>query len=232
MSETIYDRHGAEWWAGRQPFLRLLARLVPARLRHFDRVTGGWAGRRVLDLGCGGGFMAEALARRGARVIGLDPALPAVAAGQVHRRAAGLEVAYLVGRGEALPLAAAALDAVVCVDVLEHVDDLPRLLSEVARVLRPGGLLLFDTVHDGWLARLVLITLAERLLGLLPRGTHDPARFLAPARLARLLEERGLAPGPVLGLGPVGLDRRLSLRFGRLPTARVLYMGHAVRRAA
>lgn len=227
-SETaLYERLAPVWWAGSDRTLRLLQNLVPARLRHFDAIAAPWAGRRVLDLGCGGGFMAEALALRAARVIGVDPCAAALEAARAHAAAAGLDIDYLEGRGEAIPLPDRSVDAVVCVDVLEHVDDLPRVLFEVARVLGPGGVFLFDTVNSTMLARLALITVGEQILRLLPPGTHDPEKFIATATLRRLLSERGFTVGPFVGLAPVGLNRRLDLTFGRVPTKQVLYLGHA-----
>ena len=129
--------------------------------------------------------------------------------------------------GEALPYPDACFDVVVCVDVLEHVQDLARVLAEVSRCLRPGGLFLFDTINRNPLARLATITVAEDILGLLPKGTHDPAMFIKPAELRTALQHAGLVPGRFTGLGPRGLTRRLDLTFGPLPLTAILYMGAA-----
>jgi 2-polyprenyl-6-hydroxyphenyl methylase / 3-demethylubiquinone-9 3-methyltransferase len=129
--------------------------------------------------------------------------------------------------GEALPYDDAIFDAVVCVDVLEHVGDLNMVLEQVARTLRPGGLFLFDTINRNPLARLATITIAEDVLRLLPRGTHDPAMFIKPRELQRALQGAGLVPGPITGLGPRGINRRGDLIFGPLPLTAVLYMGTA-----
>ncbi len=223
---TIYDSVADQWWSDDVRWVRTLKNLVPGRLRWFDRHID-WQGRDVLDLGCAGGFMAEAMAARGANVTGIDPAAGAVIAARQHAGDAGLRIAYDVGVGEALPYGDAAFDAVVCVDVLEHVTDLNKVLAEVARVLRPGGLFLFDTINRNPLARLATITIAENLLRLLPRGTHDPAMFIKPAELNRAMQGAGLVPGPVTGLGPRGVNKSLDLTFGPLPLTAVLYMGIA-----
>lgn len=223
---TIYDRVADRWWSDDIRWVRTLKNLVPGRLGWFDGHID-WAGKDVLDLGCAGGFMAEAMARRGAVVTGIDPAAEAIAAARAHARASGLRIGYDVGVGEALPYADAAFDAVVCVDVLEHVADLHRVLAEVARVLRPGGVFLFDTINRNLLARLAVVTVAEDILRLLPRGTHDPALFIRPAELRAGLTGAGLVPGPITGLGPRGVNRRLDLTFGRLPLTAILYMGVA-----
>ena len=171
--------------------------------------------------------MAEALADRGAKVLGIDPAAAAIAAARVHAQIAGHDIGYDVGFGEALPYPDSAFDAVVCVDVLEHVADLNRVLAEVARTLRPGGLFLFDTINRNLLARIATITIAEDILRLLPRGTHDPAMFIKPEELRERLKFVGLTPGLFTGLGPRGINRRFDLTFGRLPLTTILYMGSA-----
>ena len=157
---TIYDRVADRWWSDDIRWVRTLKNLVPGRFAWFDRQID-WQRKAVLDLGCAGGFMAEALAARGARVTGIDPAAQAIDAARAHARTGGLRIGYDVGVGEALPYDDASFDAVVCVDVLEHVADLNKVLAEVARVLRPGGMFLFDTINRNPLARLATITIAE-----------------------------------------------------------------------
>ena len=157
----------------------------------------------------------------------IDPAAEAVEAARRHADNSGLRITYDVGVGEALPYPVAAFDAVVCVDVLEHVADLNRVLAEVTRVLRPGGLFLYDTINRNPIARIATITMAEDVLRLLPRGTHDPAMFTKPRQLCDALERAGLAPGPMTGLGPRGIDRRCDMTFGPLPVTAILYMGVA-----
>jgi 2-polyprenyl-6-hydroxyphenyl methylase/3-demethylubiquinone-9 3-methyltransferase len=228
---TIYDRVADQWWSEEVRWVRTLKNLVPGRLKWFDRHFD-WSGKDVLDLGCAGGFMADAMAARGARVTGIDPAADAVAAARRHSSAVGLTIQYDVGVGEALPYDAAGFDAVVCVDVLEHVADLTRVLAEVARVLRPGGLFLFDTINRNPLARLATITIAEDVLRLLPRGTHDPALDLKPREGRHAIKGAGLVPGPMTGLGPRGMNRRLDPTFGPLPLTAILYMGLALKPGA
>ena len=223
---TIYDRVADHWWSDDIRWVRTLKNLVPGRLGWMDRQID-WRGKAVLDLGCAGGFMAEALDDRGASVTGIDPAEAAIAAARAHARARDRAIAYDIGVGEALPLGDGRFDAVVCVDVLEHVQDLNRVLAEVARVLRPGGVFLFDTINRNPLARLATITMAEDILRLLPRGTHDPALFIKPRELRRALIDAGLVPGPFTGLGPRGITLRGDLTFGRLPLTTILYMGLA-----
>lgn len=225
---SIYDAEADKWWSGKTRWVRTLHNMVPGRLAYFDRFAH-WPGARVLDLGCAGGFMAEAIAARGAIVTGIDPAPKAIEAARAHADSTGLSIRYDVGAGEDLPYVDAAFDIVVCVDVLEHVRDLERVLSEVARVLRPGGVFLFDTINRNALARFAVITVAEDVLGLLPKGTHDPDMFIKPAELRRALGASAFDVGRFTGLGPRGITKRGDFLFGRVPGTAIIYMGHAAK---
>ncbi|MEX3014329.1 bifunctional 2-polyprenyl-6-hydroxyphenol methylase/3-demethylubiquinol 3-O-methyltransferase UbiG [Gymnodinialimonas hymeniacidonis] len=222
----IYDDVAAQWWSDDIRWVRTLKNLVPGRLKWFDRHID-WQGKTVLDLGCAGGFMAEALHDKGARVTGIDPAAQAIEAARQHAAQTGKDIRYAVGVGENLPYPKASFDSVVCVDVLEHVQDLEKVLSEIARVLKPGGRFLYDTINRNPVARLATITVAEDILRLLPKGTHDPAMFITPAELTDGLRKAGLTPGPQTGLGPHGINRRGDFTFGPLPLKTVIYMGYA-----
>ena len=222
----IYDAVADQWWSDDIRWIRTLKNLIPGRLSWMDGQFD-WSDKTVLDLGCAGGFMAEALADRGAHVTGIDPATEAVEAARAHAREVDRTIDYDVGVGESLPYPDASYDAVVCVDVLEHVQDLAQVLSEVHRVLKPGGRFLFDTINRNPLARLAAITVAEDILRLLPKGIHDPALFIKPAELRAALDDAGLVAGPFTGLGPRGINRRGDLTFGRLPITAILYMGTA-----
>ena len=225
---SIYDRVAHKWWSDEVRWVRTLKNLVPGRLAWFDRHID-WMDKDVLDLGCAGGFMAEALVTKGARVTGIDPAADAVEAARRRASRVGQNIRYDVGVGEALPYADAAFDAVVCVDVLEHVTDLTKVAAEVARVLRPGGMFLYDTINRNPVSRLATITVAEDILGLLPKGTHDPELFIKPKELVRELTNAGLVAGPQTGLGPRGINRRGDFVFGPLPLKSVIYMGLATK---
>ncbi|MFQ6551549.1 bifunctional 2-polyprenyl-6-hydroxyphenol methylase/3-demethylubiquinol 3-O-methyltransferase UbiG [Aestuariibius insulae] len=223
---TIYDDVAANWWSDDIRWVRTLKNMVPGRLSYFDRFID-WPGKTVLDLGCAGGFLAEALHDRGAKVTGIDPATEAIAAARAHAEETGKDIRYDTGVGEDLPYDDAIFDAVACVDVLEHVSDLHQVLAEVHRVLKPGGLFFYDTINRNPLSRLAVITVAEDILRLLPKGTHDPEMFITPSELTAALEMAGLEPGDTTGLGPRGLTKRLDPTFGRLPLKTIIYMGTA-----
>jgi len=222
----IYDEAASAWWSDEKKWVRTLKKLVPGRFKHFDKLVA-FEGKTVLDLGCAGGFMAEALTKRGAMVTGLDPSAPAIAAATDHAKAENLKIEYSVGVGEEIPHPAASFDIVVCVDVLEHVSDLSQVISEIARVLKPGGTFLFDTINRNPLAAFLTVTIAEDTLGLLPKGAHDPALYIKPGELNALLRANGFYPGPLKGLGPRGIDTNFDFNFGPVPTTAVIYMGSA-----
>jgi ubiquinone biosynthesis O-methyltransferase len=227
--QSMYRTYAAEWWTGRHRWLRTMHNLVPPRLKYFDRIVKDWRGMSVLDLGCGGGFMAESLAERGARVIGIDPSGPAIEAAREHAEAARLHIDYRVACGERLPCADESLDCVVVVDVLEHVADPALVLDEVRRVLKPSGLVLFDTLNRTMLAAFAFVFLGEVVMRIGPRGTHDPRKFIKPVELRAMLLRKGFDVGPMAGLGPSGLNRRFDITFAHLPTMSLMYMGYAVK---
>lgn len=227
----IYDDVAENWWSDEIRWVRTLKNLVPGRLSFFDRHVD-WEGKRVLDVGCAGGFMSEAIGEKGASVVGIDPAEDAIAAARSHAEGSGLDVRYDVGVGENLPYDDGSFDAVVCVDVLEHVADLSKTIAEIARVLKPGGVFAFDTINRNPIARFATITMAEDVLRLLPRGTHDPDMYIRPSELLSQFDKAGLVAGPITGLGPRGIDRNGDPTFGTFPSKLILYMGVAVKKAA
>jgi 2-polyprenyl-6-hydroxyphenyl methylase/3-demethylubiquinone-9 3-methyltransferase len=226
---TIYETHAADWWTGRSRFMRSLQALVAPRMRYFNESVPSWSGLRVLDVGCGGGFMSLAIAKLGADVIGIDPAPGAVSAAAAEAKSQRSSAQFKVGVGESLPVQSAWADVVVCVDVLEHVADLPQVIHEFARVLKPGGTLLFDTINRNWLASFLVVYLAEDVLGIVPKGTHAPAMFIKPKELSHLLATHQFSSPDLAGLGPIGLNLRGDPIFARLPTRLVMYMGHCTR---
>src|SRR5205809_4052206 len=210
---TIYEVLAESWWqTGSQ--LHMLARLNPPRFAFFDPIVGCWQGLHVLDMGCGGGLATACLAQRGARVVGLDLAQTSLRVAHRHMRGCDApEPVFLCGRAEDLPFADASFDVVWCTDVLEHLAGLPAAIAQIARILKPGGLFLYDTINRTWLSRLLGIWFWEYLAGLAPRGTHDWHRFIPPQELRRLLTHHGLQPGTIRGMLPVWLPFRQGWRF-------------------
>ena len=226
---AIYDDYAADWWSSQRYLPRGLHALVKPRMKWFTRTAGSWTGKRVLDLGCGGGFMAEAIADQGADVIGIDPVVSTLEVARRHAVSRGLHIRYRIGRAESIPLDDRSVDRVVCVDVLEHVDDLAACCREIARVLKPGGRLLFDTINRTWLSRLVVIGLYERLLQVAPHGTHDYQKLIRPDELRRHLDAANLRWDRTGGLGPIGFNWRGDPVLARWPTTAGMYLGAATR---
>lgn len=205
---AIYDQPGDPWWSDDGPLSAIRTALNPGRMEYFRQVFADLSidprDQTVLDVGCGGGLLAEDLARLGCRVTGVDPSAAAVTVARQHAETQGLQVVYLRGEGEALPLLDASFDIVCCCDVLEHVHDLERVMSETSRVLRLGGLYLYDTINRTFASWLVLIKLFQDLswTRLMPPNLHDWRQFIRPSELAGIMQRHGLRCLGYAGLKP------------------------------
>jgi 2-polyprenyl-6-hydroxyphenyl methylase/3-demethylubiquinone-9 3-methyltransferase len=229
MAQSLEIYGQLDWWNPGHSLLQM----VGFKLDYFRAQIGPLAGTRVLDLGCGGGLLAEALAKEGAAVTGIDLSERALQTARDHAAAGGLRIRYQRGRAEALPCADASFDAVVCGDCLEHVDDLDRVIGEVARVLRDGGVFCYDTFNRNFLSRVIVGWLVEwhlrreyrRLNVTAGSGAvHDWRKFIKPAELTALMARHGLGGGELRGVRP----RPGGLQVGGRPW--VMYIGSATRR--
>ncbi len=226
--QAIYETYARGMWDSPAKFQRLLASQVLPRMQYFDTVAPDWNGLTVLDLGCGAGFMSETLAGRGAHVIGVDPCAAGLQVAREHAQAQGLSIEYRQGVGEAIPLESASVDRIVCVDVLEHVENVPDVISECRRVLRPGGLFLFDTLNRTRLAAFMVVTMMENVFRILPRGSHDPSKFIPPEELTARLRQAGFEEvGDFTGMGIVRIHKNLDFELGLTRSTNVMYIGYA-----
>ncbi|MBM7805031.1 ubiquinone biosynthesis O-methyltransferase [Geodermatophilus bullaregiensis] len=161
IDNDVYNRHAAGWWDEDEPLNLLHGSVTPARFGYFvavlHRLGRDPSGLRALDIGCGGGFLAEEFARLECRVVGVDPSVPSLETARRHAAQSGLEIDYRVGSGEDLPVQGGEFDLAYCCDVLEHVTDLNQVIRETARALKPGGIHLFDTVNRTWASKLLAI---------------------------------------------------------------------------
>lgn len=200
---AFYDQQAAQWWDEAATVYPLL-RLNPLRFQYFDRYISTWTGLSVLDVGCGGGYTCEFLTQRGAKVWGIDQSAACIQTAQTHAMAEGLAIAYKQGLAEQLPFESEQFDVVVCVDVLEHVENPGQAIAEISRVLKPGGFFCFDTINRTWQSRLVMITLLEDLLREIPRGIHDWRKFLTPEEVQGYMTSVGLEAIAINGFNLFG----------------------------
>ena len=253
----IYNAPGDIWWADDQPMSVIRTALNPVRLRYLNKVLRRFgvdpAGKMLADVGCGGGLFAEELARLGANVIGVDPSAPSLETARAHAEAAGLMIEYRLGSGEQLPLPDASVDIACCVDVLEHVSDVSAVLIETARILKPGGIYLYDTINRTPFSRLIVIKVSQdwSLTAWAPRDLHRYSQFVTPAELHSLLEASGLSGGCHTGITPSPWPPRIyrllrqaktgkisyaefgrRLEFVLTKNTRISYIGHAVKNRA
>lgn len=203
-----------DWWDPHGRF-RTLHDINPTRLRYVEK-HAGLAGRTVLDVGCGGGLLTEAMASRGARVTGLDATATAIAAAREHARATAREdrasLEYVLGTPEEYAREhSGRFDVVTCMELLEHVADPPLVIAACAQLLRPGGHVFFSTLNRSLKAWLLAVAGAEYLLRLLPLGTHDYRRFLQPHELAAMCRNQRLVVMDVEGLAYIPLVRHAVL---------------------
>ena len=205
-----FDELAHRWWDPRGEF-KPLHDINPLRLEWIER-HASLAGKSVVDVGCGGGILAEGMARLGARVTGIDLSEKALRVATAHLHQSKLEIQYQKTSVEELAaLHAGAFDVVTCMELLEHVPEPPAMVAACARLVRPGGLVFFSTINRNAKAYLFAVIGAEYVLGLLPRGTHDYQRFIRPSELARWSRDAGLRTEELLGMTYNALTRRYSL---------------------
>jgi 2-polyprenyl-6-hydroxyphenyl methylase/3-demethylubiquinone-9 3-methyltransferase len=213
------------WWSDAGP-LAGLHELNVVRVAYFRDAFGGFRGKRALDVGCGGGVLAESLARDGARVTGIDPSHKSLEVARTHAAAGGLTIDYRHGTAETLARGVPEpFDVVFAVDVLEHVDDLERALTGLAEALAPGGGLGFLTHNRTPAAFLRLVWGEEYVDHTMPEGFHDFAKFLTPGELEEGLGRHGMVVQEMKGVtrAPGGGPRVLSDDLS------VTYLGWALR---
>jgi 2-polyprenyl-6-hydroxyphenyl methylase / 3-demethylubiquinone-9 3-methyltransferase len=254
INNEIYQTYGHDWWSEEASFdiFSLRHCMNPVRYGYFKRRLQQLhlPGKTVLDIGCGGGFLAEEFAREGFTVTGIDPVARSLEAARKHAADNNLEIDYREGKGEALPFPDASFDIVACCDVLEHVDDLTLVIGEVARTLKPGGVFCYDTVNRTWLSKVALIKISQdwSFTSWTQPNVHVWEKFIKPAELIAVMNRYRFTNQELRGISskknPLALLRSLrALKKGRISNReiaaafalcetedlRISYMGYAIR---
>ena len=219
-----FSRIAAQWWDEEGEF-KPLHKLNPLRLQFLrDRLCARFGrdaksvrpfeGLRILDVGCGGGLVCEPLARLGAEIVGLDATEDSIGVARAHAAESGLAIDYRFETAEALAAAGEAFDAVLALEVVEHVTDPAAFVATCASMVRPGGAMALSTLNRSPKGFLLGVVAAEYVLRWLPRGTHDWKRFVKPSELAAMLRAADLRLADLQGLvyDPVRDDFRLDAK--------------------
>jgi 2-polyprenyl-6-hydroxyphenyl methylase/3-demethylubiquinone-9 3-methyltransferase len=206
-----FEALAARWWDPHSEF-RPLHQINPLRADWIERLCGGLSGKTMLDVGCGGGILAEALAHRGAQVTGIDLAEKALRVAELHGLESGAAVRYLRSAAEDFAQREPeSFDVVTCMEMLEHVPDPSAVIRACAGLVRPGGWVFFSTLNRNPKSFLFAIIGAEYVLRLLPRGTHEYGKFIRPSELAGWARTAGLTQQALSGLtyNPITREYRL-----------------------
>ncbi len=203
----------SRWWDLESEF-KPLHEINPLRVGYIERQADGFNDKRVVDIGCGGGILAEAMAQRGARVTGIDMAEQSLKVARLHLHESQLDIDYQLSTAEAFAEDnAGQFDIVTCLEMLEHVPHPEAIIDAAARLLKPGGRLFLSTLNRNPKSFGLAIIGAEYLLGMLPRGTHQYSRFIKPSEMATQLRANGLRVRDISGMSYNPLTR--SYKLGR-----------------
>lgn len=200
------------WWDTNSEF-KALHDINPLRLQWISDLAGGLQGKRVVDVGCGGGILSESMARTGAQVTGIDLADKPLKVAKLHKLESGVDVDYRLIAAEELAAAEPeSFDVVTCMEMLEHVPDPVSVMTACARMVKPGGWVFFSTLNRNPKSYLFAIVGAEYVLNMLPKGTHDWARFIKPHELAAYARQAGLDSVELMGMtyNPISKIYRLE----------------------
>ncbi|MEE8575155.1 MAG: bifunctional 2-polyprenyl-6-hydroxyphenol methylase/3-demethylubiquinol 3-O-methyltransferase UbiG [Thermodesulfobacteriota bacterium] len=227
-----FDHFADDWWdpKGR---LASLHKINAIRVEYFveitDKLSGGLEGKRVLDLGCGGGILSESLAKAGAKVTGIDLSFMAIETAKKHAPITGppcIEIDYrLIAASDLKKEKPKKFDMIFCSEVLEHVDDLDGLVRDGCALLKKGGIFFFSTINKTLMAKFLAVFVAEDILGMLPQGTHDSSRFIRPSELVRIFRENNVDVEEIKGMS---FDP-LKFKFRITRDTSVNYLGYGVK---
>ncbi|MDO6569075.1 bifunctional 2-polyprenyl-6-hydroxyphenol methylase/3-demethylubiquinol 3-O-methyltransferase UbiG [Alteromonas sp. 1_MG-2023] len=195
-----FSELASRWWDPEGEF-KPLHLINPLRLDFINQHTNGLFNKKVVDIGCGGGILAESMAKAGAEVVGLDMASASLEIAKLHGLESGVKVDYHCVTAESFADShAGKFDVVTCMEMLEHVPDPASVVRACAKLAKPGGHVFFSTLNRNIKSYLMGIVGAEYLLKLVPKGTHDHSRFIKPSELLKMTDDAGLLPRDMTGL--------------------------------
>ena len=198
------------WWDTNSEF-RPLHEINPLRLDWIDDLSG-ISGKRILDIGCGGGILSESMAQRGAKVTGIDLSDKALGVARLHLLESGQNVDYQkISAEELAEQDAGCFDIVTCMEMLEHVPDPSSTIAACAALVKPGGHVFFSTINRNAKAYLLAVIGAEYVLNILPKGTHEYSKFIKPSELSRWAKSVSLEPYELIGMSYNPLNKRYTL---------------------
>ena len=256
IDNALYESESRQWWDPESSFYQMKVAFNPVRVGYarrviFDILGMDPRGKKALEVGSGGGYISEEVAGMGFETWGVEPSAASASVAAAHAEAGGLAIRYVRGFGESLPFQDGTFDAVLCCDVLEHVRDLAAVVAEVARVLKPGGVFVFDTINRTWMSWLVAIKICQewRRWAFMPPRLHAWDMFIKPRELKRLFGQYGLEWRESRGMWPdVPVPRLLgylrkrvrgewtygelgaSVRLRESRWTSIMYMGYAIKR--
>jgi 2-polyprenyl-6-hydroxyphenyl methylase/3-demethylubiquinone-9 3-methyltransferase len=206
-----FEELAHRWWDPTSEF-KPLHDINPLRLDYIDRLAGGLKGKRIVDVGCGGGILSESMAHRGAVVTGIDMGEAPLSVARLHQLETGVEVDYRQLPAEELAAEeAGSFDVVTCMEMLEHVPSPSSVIRACAELVRPGGYVFFSTLNRNPKSFLFAIVGAEYILNLLPKGTHEFAKFIRPSELTEWARHAGLDIQDITGMSYNPLTRTYRL---------------------
>lgn len=254
INNEIYNQQGDRWWQPDFSLNLIKTFFNPLRVGYskkiIDRLKIFPEEKSALEVGCGGGILTEEIACLGFFTTGIDPSEQSITTASEHSTERGLKINYMTGIGESLPFSDQLYDMVFCCDVLEHVQDLPKVISEISRVLKPGGVFIYDTFNRTFLSKLVVIKVLQdwKRWAIMPPHLHEWGMFIKPEELEELLHQNNLSWRQHIGIMPdinvLKICRYLHLRvkgdltyeeFGKKfhmiesSLKNVMYMGYATK---
>lgn len=257
IDNDLYDASEHGWRQPDSPLYLMQCSVNPARVGYFKRILFheqkvNPQGKLALEVGCGGGILCEEIARMGFDVTGIDPSEHSLKIAALHAQANGLRITYEKGTGEALPYPDNSTDIVFCCDVLEHVRDVPKVMAEINRVLKPGGYFFYDTLNRTYLSKLVAINIAQvwKRWAFAPPNIHVWKMFIKPSEMKTSLKQNNLEWQGHIGMQPnvslLTLLRYLRKRAEQKLTyqelgekifmmesnnMKIMYMGYAIKKS-